>query len=57
MVAVGMDLVKHDEPAYPVEAWMEEQYYVNGAIVPLAGNPAGKPNLSTVVTTVTAISY
>lgn len=23
----GMDLVKHDEPAYPAESWEEQQYW------------------------------
>ncbi|CAG0890752.1 unnamed protein product [Cyprideis torosa] len=39
----GMDILKHDEPAYPVESWMEQQYFANGRILPLgAANVPGK---------------
>ncbi|CAG0925257.1 unnamed protein product, partial [Notodromas monacha] len=35
----GMDEMKHQEPAYPIESWVEDQYKNHGFILPLGGAP------------------
>ncbi|CAG0919599.1 unnamed protein product [Notodromas monacha] len=33
----GLDVAKHEEPAYPVESWLEDQYIKHDSILPLGG--------------------
>ncbi|XP_047737208.1 putative ammonium transporter 1 [Hyalella azteca] len=38
----GMDILKHGEPAYPADAWIEEQYY--STFYKKAGRPSSRHN-------------
>ncbi|XP_018009464.1 uncharacterized protein LOC108666997 [Hyalella azteca] len=38
----GMDILKHGEPAYPADAWIEEQYY--STFYKKAGLPSSRHN-------------